>query len=74
MDRLLTPADVAGILRVSKRTAYKLMQGMARIERPLRVTEESLREWINQKAVIPEAEKKKGHRHKMISNWYIERR
>lgn len=70
MEKLLTPSDVAGILQVSKRKAYDLMKGMARIERPLRVTEASLREWLADKAVTP-GEKPK---YKRSKNWIVERR
>ena len=72
MEKLLTPDDVASILSVSKRTAYDLMKGMQRIEKPLRVTEASLREWINQRAVAPGAKPK--FQRPMIGNWKVERR
>ena len=70
MEKLLTPADVASILSVSKRTAYSLMKGMARIERPLRVTEGSLREWLADREITP-GEKPK---YKRKPNWIVERR
>ena len=70
MEKLLTPSDVAGILQVSKRKAYDLMKGMARIEKPLRVTEGSLREWIANRAVTPGNKPK----YKLSKNWIVERR
>lgn len=73
MIALLSPADVAETLKVSKRTAYKLMQEMAHIERPMRVTEASLTEWINQRAVEP-GRKRRSAKRPLVTEWKIERR
>ena len=54
MDKLLTVDDVAGILRVSRRTAYNYMGQMIHMTQPLRVTETSLRQWISGRTVDPE--------------------
>ena len=43
MDKLLTPDDVAGILHVSRRTAYTIMHQMPHLEKPFRVSEAGLR-------------------------------
>jgi excisionase family DNA binding protein len=51
---LLTPADVAEILRVSKAKAYALLKRgeipSVRIGKPVRVRREDLEEYINDKA------------------------
>ena len=58
MDKLLTPDDVAAILRVSRRTAYRIMHQMPHMETPFRVAETGLRAWIAGRTVSPEAESK----------------
>jgi hypothetical protein len=72
MERLLTPQDVAGILQVSKRKAYDLMKGMRRLENPLRVTETSLAEWINERSREPG--KKTAKKRPLVTVWRVERR
>lgn len=58
MDKLLTPDDVAAILRVSRRTAYRIMHQMPHIETPFRVAETGLRAWIAGRTVDPAMETK----------------
>ena len=53
MDKLLTPDEVAAILRVSRRTAYRIMHQMPHIETPFRVAESGLRAWLAGKTVDP---------------------
>jgi len=53
MDKLLTPDDVAAILQVSRRTAYTYIGQMIHLERPLRVSESSLRAWIIERTAGP---------------------
>lgn len=54
METFLTPKDVAEILRVSRRKAYDIMNGMPHLDSPLRVTERHLIAWVNERMVIPE--------------------
>ena len=54
MERLLTVDDVARYLQCSRRSAYTYMGEMAHMERPLRVTQTGLNEWISRKTVGPE--------------------
>jgi hypothetical protein len=56
MDKLLTPDEVAEILRVSRRTAYRIMHQMPHIETPFRVAETGLRAWIAGRTVSPAME------------------
>ena len=58
MDKLLTPDDVANILRVSRRTAYRIMHQMPHMETPFRVAETGLRAWIAWRTVAPATENK----------------
>lgn len=58
MDKLLTPDEVAGILSVSRRTAYRIMHQMPHIETPFRVAETELRLWLGRKTVSPAMETK----------------
>lgn len=80
MENLLTVDDVAGIMRVSKRTAYTYMRQMIHTETPLRVTEASLREWIEGRIVDPEEKKRRKnatayrHRISIPSDYHIPRR
>lgn len=53
MDKLLTPDEVAIILRVSRRTAYRIMHQIPHIETPFRVAETGLRAWIAGRTVAP---------------------
>lgn len=53
MDKLLTVDDVAGILQVSRRTAYTYMRQMVHMERPMRVTEKALAGWITGRMTAP---------------------
>lgn len=64
MDKLLTPDEVAGILRVSRRTAYRIMHQMPHLERPFRVSESGLRAWLYERTRQPEdKDKGKGKAH-----------
>jgi len=56
MDKLLTPDDVAQVLQVSRRTAYRIMHQMPHIETPFRVAEAGLRAWIAGCTVAPAME------------------
>ena len=56
MDKLLTPDEVAAILRVSRRTAYRIMHQMPHLETPFRVAESGLRAWLAGKTVDPAME------------------
>ena len=56
MDKLLTPDEVAEVLRVSKRTAYRIMHQMPHMETPFRVAETGLRAWIAGRTVDPAME------------------
>lgn len=58
MDKLLTPDEVAGILSVSRRTAYRIMHQMPHIETPFRVAETELRVWLGRKTVSSAMETK----------------
>lgn len=51
LDKLLTPDEVAAILRVSRRTAYRIMHQIPHIETPFRVAETELRVWLGRKTV-----------------------
>ena len=64
MDKLLTPDDVAGILQVSRRTAYTIMHQMPHLEKPFRVSESGLRAWLYERTRQPETQsqgKQKAH-------------
>ena len=74
MDRLLTPDDVAGILQVGKRSAYGYMAQMVHMRNPLRVTEDSLRDWINRKVIDPEAKAPQRKKRELVKEFRIERR
>ena len=56
MDKLLTPDEVAEVLRVSRRTAYRIMHQMPHLETPFRVAETGLRAWIAGRTVAPTME------------------
>ena len=58
MDKLLTPDEVAEVLRVSRRTAYRIMHQMPHMETPFRVAETGLRAWIAGRTVAPATESK----------------
>ena len=58
MDKLLTPDEVAEVLRVSRRTAYRIMRQMPHLETPFRVAETGLRAWIAGRTVSPAMENK----------------
>ena len=58
MDKLLTPDDVAQVLQVSRRTAYRIMHQMPHVETPFRVSETELRVWLGRKTVSPAMETK----------------
>jgi predicted DNA-binding transcriptional regulator AlpA len=60
MDKLLTPDDVAQVLQVSRRTAYRIMHQMPHIDTPFRVAETELRVWLGRKTVDPSMIETKG--------------
>lgn len=51
LQPMLTAADVAKILQVSKSKAYELMLDMDHLDSPRRVTEWALRDWIDSRTV-----------------------
>ena len=53
MVAMLTADDVAGILKLSRRSAYTVMRGMPHTEKPLRVTERALTEWVERRTIYP---------------------
>lgn len=53
MERMLSPEQVAEILSVKKSTAYTMIHQMPHMERPLRVSERALREYIESRTVYP---------------------
>ena len=53
VEKLLKVDDVAAILQVSRRTAYDYMAQMIHLEKPLRVTEAALREWLTARTAPP---------------------
>ena len=53
MVAMLTADDVAGILKLSRRSAYTVMRSMPHTEKPLRVTERALAEWVDRRTVYP---------------------
>lgn len=55
IEKLLTPDDVAQVLQVSRRTAYRIMHQMPHLETPFRVTENGLRAWLNDRTAQPVA-------------------
>ena len=55
MERMLTVDDVAETLQISRRSAYRYMAGMVHLEKPMRITEGALREWISRGTVDPDA-------------------
>ena len=55
IEKLLTPDDVAQVLQVSRRTAYRIMHQMPHLETPFRVTENGLRAWLNDRTAQPAA-------------------
>ena len=59
MEKMLTVDDVAETLQISRRSAYRYMAGMVHLEKPMRITEASLRAWIAQGTVDPEAPRRK---------------
>ena len=70
MERLLRVEDVMDIVQVSRRTAYTYMQSMLHMERPLRVTEAALKEWIAERTKAPAGmrpERKTWHRAETIT-------
>lgn len=58
MEKLLAPDDVAGILQVSRRTAYTIMHQMPHLEKPFRVSEAGLRAWLYERTRQPEGKGK----------------
>ena len=60
MEKMLTPDDVAQALQVSRRTAYTYMEQMIHLDRPRRVTEYSLREWMRERTAGPDEPKANG--------------
>lgn len=57
MDKLLTPDDVAQALQVCRRTAYTYMGQMIHLDKPRRVSEYSLREWMRDRTAGPDEPK-----------------
>lgn len=57
MEKYYSPDDVAGILQVSRRTAYAIMHDMQHMERPFRVAESALLAWIRESSTGPDGRK-----------------
>lgn len=76
MEKLLTPDDVAGILQISNRTAYKIMHQIPHMERPFRVSELGLRDWINKQTRTANEPKKRKveKRMPMMADFHIPRK
>lgn len=74
MQKLLTVEDVAEVLQVSARSAYRKMHEMPHTKAPLRVAETALREWITAQTVIPSGTKKTPMRRVKMTEFHIERR
>ena len=77
IDRLYTPEEVAEILQVSVRTAYKMMHQMPHMQRPFRVAESALWEWMQRKTMAPaETPRKRPKREirPVCEDWHIPRR
>ena len=53
MERFLSPAQIADVLSISKRQAYNIIYQLPHIERPLRLSEKALREWVERSTVYP---------------------
>lgn len=56
--QLLNSADVAGIMKISRRLARQKMREMKHFERPLRVDEKALMEWVKANQKPAEIKKK----------------
>lgn len=82
MEKLLKVEEVAEVLQVSKKTAYGYMGQMIHMENPLRVSEGSLRAWINERTRAPEEKGRAGKaqtrsgstRMPMEKDWHFPRR
>ena len=74
---MLTVEDIAEILQVGVRTAYKIMHQMPHLQRPMRCTEQALTAWIAENTVEPLGRKKAPVKRQRTPNtgpWKIERR
>ena len=77
IEKLYTPEEVAEVLHVSVRTAYKVMHQMPHMARPFRVAESALWAWMRGNTVSPgEAPRKRPRREKQppADEWHIPRR
>ena len=77
IEKLYTPEEVAEVLHVSVRTAYKVMHQMPHMQRPFRVAESALWAWMRGNTVSPaEAPRKRPRREKapIPHEWRIPRR
>jgi predicted DNA-binding transcriptional regulator AlpA len=53
IDRYYSPRQVMELLGVSKSRAYEIFDQMPCLQRPLRVSERALKEWIAQNTKYP---------------------
>lgn len=77
IDRLYTPEEVAEILQVSVRTAYKVMHQMPHMQRPFRVAESALWAWMQGKIMAPAETPRKRPKceiRPVSDDWHIPRR
>ena len=77
IDRLYTPQQVAEILQVSVRTAYKMMHQMQHMQRPFRVAESALWAWMQGKIMAPAEtprRRPKLEKRPVSGDWHIPRR
>lgn len=59
MTEMLTADDVAGIMKLSRRSAYRIMREIPHTERPLRVTSHALSEWVDRRTIYPAQEERR---------------
>ena len=77
IEKLYTPEEVAEALKVSVRTAYKIMHQMPHMMRPFRVAESALWAWMRGNTQDPaEAPRKRRKPEKWAASddWHIPRR
>lgn len=77
IEKLYTPEEVAEALKVSVRTAYKIMHQMPHMARPFRVAESALWAWMRGNTQDPAEAPRKRRKaeYKPVSDdWHIPRR
>lgn len=53
MEKYLSPAQVADALSISRRKAYDIMYQMPHLPSPVRVSEQVLKQWIEDHLMYP---------------------